>query len=87
MKTRTKQPAGARSLTATLGIAFLALSVVVLSISSGLQIFSNLQTQRAAIASQQQFIAQDAAKAVSNFIQEKFSVLETAVWLASPSTA
>ena len=77
----------ARSLTATLGIAFLALSAVVLLISSILQIFSNLQTQQAAIARQQQFIAQDAAKAVSNFIQEKFSVLETAVWLASPSTA
>jgi len=87
MKTRTKQPAGARSLTATLGIAFLALSVVVLLVSSGLQIFSNLQSQQVALASQQRALAQDAAKAVSSFIQEKFSVLETVVWLASPATA
>jgi PAS domain S-box-containing protein len=86
MKTQTRQPMRARSLTATLGIAFLALSVVVLLISSILQIFSNLQTQQAAIANQQQFIAQDAARVVSNDIQEKFSVLETAVRLANPAT-
>jgi putative methionine-R-sulfoxide reductase with GAF domain len=87
METQTKKPQATRSLTATLAAAFLALSVAVLLTSSGLQIFSNVQTQQAIISSQQQLIAQGAAKAVSGFVQEKFSVLETAVKLASPATA
>ncbi len=87
MKNKEKKPQAARSLTATLAIAFLALSVVVLLISGGLQLFSNIQTQQATIAGQQQLIAQGAAGTVSSFIQEKFSVLETTVRLADPATA
>jgi len=87
MKTETKGPQAARSLTATLAIAFLVLSVVVLLISGGLQIFSNIQTQQATIAGQQQLIAQGASRTVRSFIQEKFSVLETTVRLANPATA
>ena len=86
MKTE-KRPRAARSLTATLAIAFLALSVVVLLIPGGLQVFSNIQTHQDYLSSQQQLIAQDASKTVSSFIQEKFSVLETTVWLANPTTA
>ncbi len=86
MKTRIKRLAGARSLTATLGLAFLALSVVVLLVSGGLQIFFNLRFQQATLASQQQVLAQDAAKTVSSYIQERFSVLDTVVWLTSPGT-
>jgi GAF domain-containing protein len=70
-----------------LAIAFLALSVVVLLISGGLQLFYSIQTQQATIASQQQLIAQDASRTVSSFTQEKFSVLETTVRLANPATA
>jgi GAF domain-containing protein/HAMP domain-containing protein len=61
--------------------------VVVLLVSGGLQIFSNIQTQQTAIANQQQLIAQDAARTVSSFIQEKFSVLETTVRLTNSATA
>ncbi len=86
MKTQTIKPQVARSLTATLAIAFLALSVVVLLISGGLQVFSNFQTQQATLASQQQLIAHEASRTVSGFIQEKFSVLETSVRLAGPAT-
>jgi GAF domain-containing protein/HAMP domain-containing protein len=86
MKTE-KGPRAARSLTATLAIAFLALSVVVLLISGGLQIFSNIQTQQATIANRQQLTAQGASRTVSSFIQEKFSVLETTVRLASSAAA
>ena len=87
MKNQTKNSQAARSLTTTLGIAFWALSVAVLLISGGLQIFSNIQTQQATIANRQQLIAQGAAGKVSSFIQEKFSVLETTVRLANPVTA
>ncbi|HEY4689392.1 MAG TPA: cache domain-containing protein [Anaerolineae bacterium] len=87
MKTQIKKPRAGRSLTATLTIAFLGLIVVALATSSGLQVYSNIQAQQAAIASRQQLIAQDATRTVSSFIQEKFSVLETMVRLAHPATA
>jgi GAF domain-containing protein/HAMP domain-containing protein len=87
METQKKKPRAARSLTATLSIAFFALSAVALLISGGLQIFSNIQTQREANSRQQQIIAQDAAGKVSGDIQEKFSALETAVKFADPVTA
>jgi GAF domain-containing protein/HAMP domain-containing protein len=87
METQKKKPRAARSLTATLSIAFFALSAVALLISGGLQIFSNIQTQREANSGQQQIIAQDAAGKVSGDIQEKFNALETAVKLADPVTA
>ncbi|HLF26004.1 MAG TPA: cache domain-containing protein [Anaerolineae bacterium] len=82
-----KKPRGAMSLTATLATAFLTLSAAALVLSSGLQVFSNIQAQQEAIASQQHRIAQEATRTVSSFIQEKFSVLETVVWLSNPATA
>ena len=81
-----KNPQQVLSLTTTLAIAFFVLSAVVLLISSGLQIGSNVQAQREIVSSKQHLIAQDAARRVSNFIQEKFSVLETAVGLVDPVT-
>ena len=81
-----KKPKFARSLIATLVIAFLALSVGVLLISGILQIFFNLQTQQEAISDKQQVIAHEAASTVAGFIKEKFSVLETTVKLANPTT-
>jgi methyl-accepting chemotaxis protein len=67
-----------RSLSVTLAVAFLVLSILILLIASSLQIYFNFQTQREIIASQQQFIAQDAANTVRSFVQEKFTVLEEA---------
>jgi putative methionine-R-sulfoxide reductase with GAF domain len=87
MKIRIRRPQSALSLTATLAIAFFVLSAVVLLISGGVQIFSNIQTQQETIFSKQQLIAQDATKTVSSFIQEKSSVLEAALWLANPAAA
>jgi HAMP domain-containing protein len=66
-----------RSLTITLAIVFLSLSVVILLISGGLQMYFNFRAQQEIIASEQDFIAEDAANTVRRFIQEKFSVLET----------
>ena len=84
METNTIKPKSSRSLTVTLAIAFTSLSAVVLLISSGLQLFSNIQNQQAALSSKQELIAQEAGKTVSSFIGEQFSVLETAIDLANP---
>src|SRR5215207_3535317 len=81
MKFPSKKPRAALGLTTTLAIAFFTLSAAVLLISSGLQIVSNVQAQREAISNKQQLIAHDATQTVSNFIQEKFSVLGTTVGL------
>ncbi len=76
-----------RSFTVTLAIAFLALSATVLLIASSLDVYFSLQAQREVIAEQQHLIARDAAKDVSGFIQEKFSVLETASSIGDVVTA
>lgn len=87
MKKPTKQLRPAQSLTTTLALAFFTLSVVALLISSSLQLVSDIQTQQRAVSSNQQLIAQDAAVTVSSFIHEKFSALETAVWLTDLDAA
>ena len=68
-----------RSLTVTLAIAFMTLSAIVLVISSGLDIYFSLQGQREDIAEHQQLIAQKAANTVSDFFQERFSVMQATV--------
>jgi GAF domain-containing protein/HAMP domain-containing protein len=83
MKTKTKPPRTSRSLSATLALAFLGLSVIVLLISGGLQVFSNLATQQAAVAGKLQLNAQDASLRVSSFIQNKFSIMDTAARLTN----
>jgi len=87
MKDQTKKPQMALSLANTLALAFFILSIVVLLISGSLQLFSNIQTQRIVISSNQQLVAQDATKTVSSFIQEKFSVLEASLRLTDLVTA
>ena len=76
-----------RSLTITIAIAFMSLSLVILSISSALEAYSSFQTQQKAVIDQQRFIAQEAANEVSNFIQEKFSMLEAANSLGNMATS
>ncbi len=87
MSIETNKPRPAQSLTATLAIAFFGLSALVLLIYAILQIVLNVQSQQAALSSSQQLIAQQAGKTVSNFIQNKFSELETAVEIVNPVTA
>jgi GAF domain-containing protein/HAMP domain-containing protein len=87
MKNPTGKPQSARSLTATLVIAFSALSAVALLIAGGLQLYLNIQTQQAAIAERQQLIARQASQSVVGFVQEKFSVLEAAVEFSNPLAA
>ncbi|MBN1811476.1 MAG: GAF domain-containing protein [Anaerolineae bacterium] len=87
MSVQTEKPRTSRRLTTTLVIAFLALSVVVLLIAGGFQIFFSIRTQQETIADEQQYIAQDAANTVSSFVQEKFSVLEAVAKFGDPSSA
>ena len=86
MKTKTKEPRPVRSLIATLAIAFFALSFAVLLLNGSFAVLTNIRASQDTISARQLFIAQDASKAVAGFIQEKFSVLETAVEFSSPAT-
>ena len=79
MNTRLEEFRSNLSLTASLAIAFIALTVIVLVISGALQFAYNYQTQRNIVFGQQQLIAQEAALSVSDFIEDRFNVLETAV--------
>ncbi|MBN1811480.1 MAG: GAF domain-containing protein [Anaerolineae bacterium] len=65
-------------------IAFLVLGVAVLLVAGGLQLFFSIRAQQESVAREQQFIAQDAANTVVNFVQEKFSLLESAAKLSDP---
>lgn len=78
---KVEQPRSSRSLAATLAIAFLVLSVVVLFIAGSSQIYLSIQAQQKSIADKQQLIAQDSANKVTSFVQEKFRLLEAAVKL------
>jgi PAS domain S-box-containing protein len=87
MKTITNNPRPARSLTATLAIAFFGLSVVTLLVSGSFALYNNIRSLRDSIASSQLLIAQDAGKTVGNFIQDKFIALEAAVEMVNPVSA
>jgi GAF domain-containing protein len=81
MSMQVERPRASRSLIAVLTIAFLALSVMGLLIAGLSEIYLLFRTQQEAVASRQQFIAQDAADTVANSVQERFRVLETAAQL------
>jgi PAS domain S-box-containing protein len=87
MNLEAKKVSTFRSLRTTLVIAFLALSVLILLITSGLNIYSNFQNQQKLIVNQQQLIAQNAANTVKGFIQEKLGILHRATVLGNLATA
>jgi GAF domain-containing protein/HAMP domain-containing protein len=82
---QAEKPKKSRSLAATLTLAFLGLSFGVLLIANLIQILTSIQIQQVTIANQQQVIAQDAANAVSSFIQTKFNELEAAIQVGDPA--
>lgn len=75
-----------RSLLSILTLSFLILSLTALIISGGIQLFFNVRTQQVAIEKNQQLIAHETAKTVSDFITEKISVLKATIWLTSPNS-
>lgn len=68
-----------RSLTATLGMGFVALSLVVLVLASSLQLYAYFLAEQAVVAGKQRLIAQNAANEVRSFIQDRFEELKAAV--------
>ncbi|HOV87045.1 MAG TPA: PocR ligand-binding domain-containing protein [Syntrophobacteraceae bacterium] len=86
MKTRVETFSSGRKLSTTLAGAFFLFSAVVLLLYTGLMGLYDYRTLEALISSRQQLIARDAAKAVSGFIHDNFSVLETAIWLTDFDT-
>ncbi|HUI69766.1 MAG TPA: cache domain-containing protein, partial [Spirochaetia bacterium] len=87
MRSLIRKPHASLSLSATLTFSFLTFGVLILSISTLLQLVSGIRTQQRVITSDQQLIAQDAARNVSSFVQDEFNVLETAIWLTNPYVA
>ena len=75
-----------QSLRTVLAWSFFIVSALILLIAGLGQIIYNYQTQREILFAQQQAIAQDAAVDVSDFIEDKFFVLETAVSLENVAT-
>lgn len=75
------------SLTATIALAFGVLSSVVLLIFSCFEMYFHYQTERQNIVVKQQLIAREAATKVANFVQVKFSKLDSAVMIGELATA
>jgi len=76
VKTKKKKKRDFHSLTVTLAITFSAFIIVVLLISSGLQMYFGFKAQKKGLVTHQHLIAKDAANTVEGFIREKFSTLE-----------
>ena len=72
-----------KSLTVSLAVAFLAVSLVIVFVTTALDIYASIQSQQIAIADRQQRIAQQAANTVERFVQEKLQALNAAVHLAN----
>jgi GAF domain-containing protein len=87
MKATKKHPKTAQSLVTTLAIAFFTLSVIVLLVNGGFSLYTTIRVYQESFTVQQQLVAQDASKAVSTFVQDKFNTLETAVNFTDPVTA
>ncbi len=71
------------SLTVILAIAFVFVSVLVLLISSGLELYFSYNNQKKQVIEQQQLIARDAANSVKTYIHKKIEILQTAAILGN----
>ncbi|MBN1903561.1 MAG: response regulator [Deltaproteobacteria bacterium] len=71
------------SLTVILAIAFVSVSVLVLLIASGLELYFSYNNQKKQVIAQQQLIARDAANSVKAYIHKKIETLKTAAILGN----
>lgn len=78
---------GFRSLRVTLAFAFLALSTIILFVTSSLNMYNIFVNDRKVVANQQQLIAKDAANTVKSYIQEKLSMLEVVAAVGNLETS
>ncbi|MFZ7110428.1 MAG: hypothetical protein ACOWYE_01990 [Desulfatiglandales bacterium] len=81
MKNPAEMPQRAHRLSTTLAAALFSLSAVVLLLYVSVVTIFHFRTQKAAVFSRQQLIAQEAAKTINHFINESFSILETTSWM------
>src|SRR5512143_1799268 len=81
MRDKKNRPRAARSLTFTLALFLTVFSAMTLVAAQSSQAVMSQRTLNSAIANQQQLLAQQAGASVANSIQQKFSVMETAVGL------
>jgi PAS domain S-box-containing protein len=73
-----------RSLGSILAVFAFTLNLAALLIAGCLQVFFNIRVRNTALTSTQQLVATEAQRTVSGFIQEKISVLRSAIWITSP---
>jgi signal transduction histidine kinase/DNA-binding response OmpR family regulator len=76
-----------KSLTLSLAVAFLVISILILFVTTTLDIYANIQSQKIAINDRQQRIAEQASNTVKSFVQERLRVLSAAVHLANLTKA
>ena len=86
MTRRNKHPAMRGKLATTLALTFFGLCATALVIAGSLQLASSARTHQAVVSSRQQLVARGAARAVSSFIEDKLSVLQTTIWLTALPT-
>jgi len=84
INSKTDNPRLARSLRTNLAIAFFTLGAIILLVNGILAAITNYLSLKDVISVRQLLIAQNAAGTVSNFIDDKFHILETAVVFTSP---
>jgi len=75
-----------KSLNQLLTTAFVSLSLSILFLAGGLQFFFYFHSETKGLHSQQQLIAEGAASAVGDFIQEKIQALQATAGLNNPDT-
>ncbi|HEX3002379.1 MAG TPA: hypothetical protein VHN82_08455, partial [Methanoregula sp.] len=76
-----------RSLTVTLAIAFVAMSLAIVLVTTGFQGFSNYQNQQRTISFEQKLIAQGAADTVKSMVTDKMDKLLGTAYLSGLATS
>ncbi len=66
-------------------MSLVLMSVVMLAVSGGIQLVARIRAEQQAVSATQHAVAALAARTVSSFVLERFSVLETATWISDPS--
>ena len=72
-----------RSLTVSLALSFFVLTVSILLISAGLDLFASIKNQNHAISTQQRLIANNAAHEVREYVNGTFNLMEDSHYLAN----
>ena len=86
MSKRKTHETSPRSLSATLALAFVGFSCLVLVILGAVQLYTNFRLVQDSVADRQQLIGRKAAETVQQFVNDKLHTLNTALWISDPHT-